>query len=101
LNSPHTGRSTLTPQHAPRTRLRYLELLILMGGLQAIAPLSIDMYLPSMPTLEKVFHASTSAVQVTLVTFFVGYALGQSLYGPVTDRFGRKPPLYFSLALFI
>jgi DHA1 family bicyclomycin/chloramphenicol resistance-like MFS transporter len=72
-----------------------------MGTLQAMAPLSIDMYLPSMPSLEKVFHASTAAVQITLVTFFVGYALGQSLYGPVTDRFGRKPPLYFSLVLFM
>src|SRR5690348_753982 len=86
---------------ATQSRFRYLELLILMGTLQAVPPLSIDMYLPAMPSLEGVFHASTAAVQVTLVTFFVGYALGQSLYGPITDRFGRKPPLYFSLVLFM
>jgi DHA1 family bicyclomycin/chloramphenicol resistance-like MFS transporter len=72
-----------------------------MGVLQAFAPLSIDMYLPSMPLLEKVFNATTAQVQVTLVTFLLGYALGQSIYGPLTDRFGRKPPLYFSLALFV
>jgi len=72
-----------------------------MGALQALAPLSIDMYLPSMPLLEGIFHASTAAVQTTLITFFLGYALGQSLYGPITDRFGRKPPLYFSLFLFL
>jgi len=72
-----------------------------MGALQAIAPLSIDMYLPAMPALEQVFHATTAAVQVTMVTFFIGYALGQSLYGPVTDRFGRKPPLYFSLLFYM
>ncbi len=72
-----------------------------MGVLQAFAPLSIDMYLPSMPLLERVFHATTAEVQVTLVTFLLGYAVGQSLYGPVTDRFGRKPPLYFSLTLFV
>ncbi len=72
-----------------------------MGVLQAFAPLSIDMYLPSMPLLEKVFHATTAEVQTTLVTFLLGYALGQSLYGPIADRFGRKPPLYWSLALFI
>lgn len=72
-----------------------------MGALQAFAPLSIDMYLPSMPLLERVFRASTAEVQATLITFFLGYALGQSLYGPVTDRFGRKPPLYFSLLLFL
>jgi MFS transporter, DHA1 family, multidrug resistance protein len=72
-----------------------------MGVLQAFAPLSIDMYLPSMPLLEKVFNATTAQIQITLVTFLLGYALGQSLYGPVTDRFGRKPPLYFSLTLFV
>src|ERR1700676_1905607 len=84
-----------------RTRFRYFELIVLMGVLQAFAPLSIDMYLPSMPLLEKVFHATTAEVQTTLVTFLLGYALGQSLYGPITDRFGRKPPLYWSLTLFV
>ncbi len=83
------------------SRLRHLELLVLLGALQAFAPLSIDMYLPAMPVMETVFHASTAAVQITLVTFLIGYALGQSLYGPITDRFGRKPPLYYSLFLFI
>lgn len=72
-----------------------------MGSLQSFAPLSIDMYLPSLPLLERVYSATTAQVQLTLATFFVGYALGQSLYGPITDRFGRKPPLYFSLLLFI
>src|SRR5215469_6012397 len=85
----------------PMTRFRYFELIVLMGFLQAFAPLSIDMYLPSMPLLEKVFGATTAQVQITLVTFLLGYALGQSLYGPITDRFGRKPPLYVSLALFV
>lgn len=86
---------------AQRTRFRYYELIILMGVLQAFAPLSIDMYLPSMPLLKKVFSATTAQVQITLVTFLLGFALGQSVYGPVTDRFGRKPPLYISLALFV
>lgn len=77
-----------------------LELLVILGLLQAIAPVSIDMYLPAMPQLEEVFHASASAVESTMVTFLIGFALGQLLYGPITDRFGRKPPLYFSLGLF-
>ncbi|MBV9508550.1 MAG: Bcr/CflA family multidrug efflux MFS transporter [Acidobacteriia bacterium] len=85
----------------PVSRLRHLELLVLLGALQAFAPLSIDMYLPAMPVMEKVFHASTAAVEITFVTFLLGFALGQSLYGPITDRFGRKPPLYASLLLFI
>jgi MFS transporter, DHA1 family, multidrug resistance protein len=85
----------------PASRFRYIELLILLGALQAFAPLSIDMYLPAMPVMEQVFHASAAAVQSTMVTFLLGFALGQSLYGPITDRFGRKPPLYGSLLLFI
>lgn len=91
----------IAEQPTTRSRLRYLELLILLGALQAFAPLSIDMYLPAMPVIEKVFHTSTSAVQMTMVTFLLGYALGQPLYGPITDRFGRKPPLYASLLVFI
>jgi DHA1 family bicyclomycin/chloramphenicol resistance-like MFS transporter len=91
----------IAPAVRPPSRLRHLELLILLGALQAFAPLSIDMYLPAMPVMEKVFHTSTAAVEITLVTFLAGFALGQSLYGPITDRFGRKPPMYASLALFI
>ena len=75
--------------------------MILLGALQAFAPLSIDMYLPAMPMIEKVFHTSTATVQLTMVTFLLGYALGQPFYGPITDRFGRKPPLYASLLVFI
>ncbi len=79
---------------------RRIELLVLLGLLQATAPVSIDLYLPAMPEMERVFGVSAAAIQVTMVTYLAGFALGQLLYGPVTDRFGRKPPLYFSLALF-
>jgi DHA1 family bicyclomycin/chloramphenicol resistance-like MFS transporter len=78
-----------------------LELIVILGALTAFAPLSVDMYLPSLPTLEGVFDASTAAVQRTLATFFLGFALGQALYGPITDRYGRKPPLYASIGLFV
>ena len=81
--------------------MRHLELLVLLGTLQAFAPLSIDMYLPALPEMEKVFHTTAAEVQITMVTFLAGFALGQMLYGPLTDRFGRKPPLYASLSLFI
>lgn len=93
--------SVIAQQTSPVSRLRHLELLFILGALQAFAPLSIDMYLPAMPVMEKVFHTTSAAVQLTLVTFLLGYALGQPLYGPITDRFGRKPPLYVSLLVFI
>ncbi len=76
-------------------------MIVLLGALTAFAPLSIDMYLPALPTLQKYFAASEGQVQLTLAAFFLGFALGQSLYGPVADRFGRKPPLYAGMLFFI
>src|SRR5580765_7231084 len=90
---------TASPSHS-LTRWHRLELLVLLGLLQALAPVSIDLYLPAMPEMERVFHVDAAAIQVTMVTFLAGFALGQLLYGPLTDRFGRKPPLYFCLTLF-
>ncbi|MBC6937070.1 MAG: Bcr/CflA family drug resistance efflux transporter [Chloroflexi bacterium] len=81
----------------PKNRL---ELLIILGTLTAFGPLSIDMYLPALPTLEVVLSAQTAQVQLTLTAFFLGFAFGQGLYGPLADRFGRKMPLYFSLTLY-
>jgi DHA1 family bicyclomycin/chloramphenicol resistance-like MFS transporter len=73
----------------------------ILGAVTALIPLSIDMYLPSLPTLERTFAADPASVQLTLGAFFVGLAAGQALYGPLTDRFGRKPPLYAGLACFV
>ena len=82
------------------TGSRRLELVVLLGVLTAFAPLSIDMYLPALPALETYFKASEGAVQLTLAMFIVGFSLGQTLYGPLTDRFGRKPPLYIGMIVY-
>jgi len=76
------------------------ELIILLGAISAFASLSVDTYLPALPTLEKVFDASSIEVQLTLASFFVSFALGQAFYGPIIDRFGRKRPLCIALMLF-
>ena len=71
-----------------------------MGLLSAIGPLSIDMYLPAFPSIAKNLHTSVSNVMLSLSSFFVGISIGQLLYGPLLERFGRKTPLYFGLGLY-
>lgn len=75
-------------------------LVLVLGLLTALGPLSIDMYLPAFPDIRQSLGADPASVQLSLAVFFVGIAAGQMLYGPVSDRFGRKPPLYFGLALY-
>jgi hypothetical protein len=67
-----------------------LRLIPLLGALAAFGPLSIDMYLPSFPTLANEFGGTPGQVQLTLSAFFVGFALGQLFYGPLSDRCGGK-----------
>ncbi|HEY1961605.1 MAG TPA: Bcr/CflA family multidrug efflux MFS transporter [Rhizomicrobium sp.] len=83
------------------SRARRLELIALLGALTAFAPLSIDMYLPALPTIARQFHASIGAAELTLASFFTGFTFGQVLFGPLTDRFGRKGPLYAGTLLYI
>lgn len=74
--------------------------LVLLGFLTAIGPLAIDMYLPAFPALEAALGADPGDSAWTLASFFIGMALGQLVYGPVSDRLGRRPPLLFGLLLF-
>jgi len=76
-------------------------MVVLLGTLTAFAPLSIDMYLPALPTLQRYFGTTEGQVQLTLASFFIGFAFGQSLYGPVADRFGRKPPIYVGMSVYV
>lgn len=70
------------------------------AAVMAIGPLSIDMYLPSLPALQAHFGVDTGSTQLTLSAYFIGLAIGQLVYGPVSDRFGRRKPLLFGLALY-
>jgi DHA1 family bicyclomycin/chloramphenicol resistance-like MFS transporter len=66
----------------------------------AIGPLAIDMYLPALPVLQVEFATSEASVQHTLSAYLLGLAFGQLLFGPIADRYGRKPPLLGGLAVF-
>lgn len=80
--------------------IKFSRWLVMLGVLTAVAPLSIDMYLPSFSAVERALAAPPGAMELTLAYFFIGLTLGQLFYGPLSDRYGRKPPLYFGFALF-
>ncbi|NMD58798.1 multidrug effflux MFS transporter [Nocardia globerula] len=69
------------------------KIIATLALLAAVAPLAIDMYLPAFPEMSVEFDTSASAVQLTLTTFLVGLALGQLVFGPLSDRYGRRPLL--------
>jgi DHA1 family bicyclomycin/chloramphenicol resistance-like MFS transporter len=73
----------------------------MMGALNTITPISIDMYLPAFPKIAADMHTSIGNISLSVSTYFLGFALGQILYGPLLDRFGRKNPLCIGLILYI
>ena len=86
---------------AQSSRPSTARLTLILGSLTAFGPLSIDMYLPGLPTIAREFRTDTAAVQLTLSLFFIGLAVGQALYGPIADRLGRKRPLLFGCAFYM
>ncbi len=78
-----------------------LGLVLLLGSLIAVGPLSIDMYLPGLPAIGHDLHAGAASVQQTVSAFFIGIALGQLVYGPLSDRLGRRGPMLFGLGLYL
>lgn len=87
--------ASLPPAHVP------WRLVLLLGALTAFAPMSIDMYLSSLPSIGRTLNAAPDQTQATLAAFFAGMAIGQVFYGPASDRFGRRPPLLIGIGLFI
>jgi DHA1 family bicyclomycin/chloramphenicol resistance-like MFS transporter len=80
---------------------KLLRLALVLGLLSAIGPFAIDMYLPALPAIGRALHADVHQVQLSLMAFFLAFALMQVIYGPASDMFGRKPPLYVGIALFV
>jgi DHA1 family bicyclomycin/chloramphenicol resistance-like MFS transporter len=94
-------RSLVPPGGRTAAPARFQPLFVLLAALTAFAPLTTDIYVPAMPAMQQSFATSAAAIQLTLSTYFIGFALGQLFYGPVADHFGRKPPLFVGMALFI
>jgi MFS transporter, DHA1 family, multidrug resistance protein len=77
-----------------------LHLTIVLGILSAFGPLSIDMYLPGFPTITNDLGGTAALTQLTLSVFLIGLALGQSIYGPLADRYGRRAPLVAGYTIY-
>ena len=86
---------------APRSPIGQGGWILIFGSLSAMAPLTTDIYLPALPMLRQAFGASEAATLFTLSSFFIGFGIGQLFLGPLSDRFGRKPPLICGLLLYI
>lgn len=86
-----------TPESAPPT----VAFVLTLGLLMAFGPMAIDMYLPAMPAMAEAFGAPQAAVQSTLSAFLLAFGLSQLAWGPLGDRFGRKPTAMAGIALFV
>ena len=82
-------------------RKQHFVIILILGSLATISPFSIDMYLPGFPALAKDLNTTIDQVQLSLTSYFVGIAVGQLLYGPLLDRYGRIKPLYIGLVGYI
>ena len=79
----------------------YWPLVICLGLIAGLAPLSIDMYLPSFPAIRTEFSATAAQIQLTLSGYMLGFTLGQLAYGPLSDRYGRRPVLLSGIVLYV
>jgi DHA1 family bicyclomycin/chloramphenicol resistance-like MFS transporter len=78
-----------------------LVIILILGALSTISPFSIDMYLPGFPAIAKDLHTTIDKVELSLTAYLVGIAIGQLLYGPLLDRYGRRLPLYVGLFIYV
>ncbi|MFD7478366.1 multidrug effflux MFS transporter [Streptomyces sp. NPDC059837] len=102
---PHTAVADVPePREAPHPgALRRTGLLVtlILGGLTATPPLSMDMYLPALPEVTRSLHAPAATVQLTLTACLAGMAFGQLVVGPMSDKWGRRRPLIVGLVVYV
>ena len=96
VSQPHQRLNIVEP-----TGKKAFFFVLLLGVLNTITPFSIDMYLPAFPGIAQDLHTTTANMSLTVSSYFLGFALGQILYGPLLDRYGRKSPLYIGLFIYI
>ncbi|MGW2023241.1 multidrug effflux MFS transporter [Streptomyces decoyicus] len=90
-----------TPAARAASRRTGLLVTLVLGGLTAVPPLSMDMYLPALPQVTAALHSPAATVQLTLTTCLAGMALGQMIVGPMSDKWGRRRPLLAGMVIYI
>lgn len=78
-----------------------LKMMCLLALLAAFPPLSTDMYLPALPLLQKIWQQPKPVVNLTLSGFFIGFCVSMLVYGPLSDKYGRRPPLMCGIVIYI
>lgn len=89
----------INPQAGHLDRTSRMWLLVVVGLLSSVTPLGTDMYLPAFPAMARQLGTTTSGIQTTLTTFMIGLTIGQLVWGPVSDHYGRRRPLLAGTAL--
>ncbi|GAA3104810.1 multidrug effflux MFS transporter [Streptomyces goshikiensis] len=97
------ARDPLCPRIHPLTKARRTGLLVtfVLGGLTALPPLSMDMYLPALPEVTTALHSPAATIQLTLTACLAGMALGQLVIGPMSDKWGRRGPLLAGMVVYV
>ncbi|MFD0344709.1 multidrug effflux MFS transporter [Streptomyces sp. NPDC127117] len=96
-----TGTPPGKPAAAEAARRTGLLVTLVLGGLTAVPPLSMDMYLPALPAVTDSLHAPAATIQLTLTACLTGLALGQVVVGPLSDRWGRRRPLLLGMVIYV
>jgi len=82
-------------------QIGYLRSAVVLGLLAAVGPFAIDLYLPAVGEIVTSLETNDAAVHMTFTVYFIAFGIAQLIYGPLADRFGRKPPVFLGLAVFI
>jgi DHA1 family bicyclomycin/chloramphenicol resistance-like MFS transporter len=90
----------MTKEETSMLRAGTFALTALLAALSAVGPLTTDMYLPSLPDIVRLLGGTTAEGQLTISAYLVGFAVGQIIYGPLSDRHGRKPVLIGAIVLY-
>jgi DHA1 family bicyclomycin/chloramphenicol resistance-like MFS transporter len=100
LGPAETELNVGSPSDVPHTT-HNLRLMLNLSALMSFASISTDMYLPALPAISRALHTDSAGVELTFSAFLIGFSLGQLIWGPLSDRFGRKLPILIGMVLFI